>query len=240
MQFFILQRTYQTGQGSRSIKTKLIECYSKTGPWEGGPVDKKTNKRQQTQERRERILDVARVLFEEKGYQGATTAQIAAAAGVPEGTLFEVFHTKRDLAFALLERDIEVYLDFLELQLRGIEGALNRIRKFIWSHLYTWKRRRFIARFLILEIRQDAGFYESHAHDLIQRYNADLMGLIRDGIKEGSIREDVDIGMAQNVIFGGIEQTALNWALKGEPFDVDASTKQLCELVFRAIRAQHD
>ena len=203
---------------------------------EAGAVKKKMNKRQHSQERRERILDVARVLFEAKGYQGATTAQIAAAAGVPEGTLFEDFHTKRDLVFALLERDIEVYLDFLELQLRGIEGALNRIRKFVWSHLYTWRRRRFIARFLLLEIRQDSGFYESHAHDLIRRYDEDLTGLIKEGIEEGSIREDVEVGMVRNVIFGGIEQIALHWALKEEPFDVDASTKQLCELVFRAIQ----
>jgi TetR/AcrR family fatty acid metabolism transcriptional regulator len=200
-------------------------------------VKRKNNKKQQSQERRERILDVARVLFEEKGYQGATTAQIAVAAGVPEGTLFEDFRTKRDLVFALLERDIEVYLDFLELQLRGIEGALHRIRKFIWSHFYTWRRRRFIARFLILEIRQDPGFYGSHAYDLIQRYNEDLLDLIKEGIQEGSIRENVNTEMVRNLIFGGIEQTALHWALKEEPFDVDASTKQLCELVFRAIQA---
>lgn len=180
---------------------------------------------------------MARALFEERGYQGATTAQIAAAAGVPEGTLFEDFRTKRDLVFAVLESDIEVYLDFLELQLRGIEGALNRIRKFIWSHLYTWRRRRFIARFLILEVRQDPGFYQSHAHDLIQRYDEDLMGLIKEGIEEGSIRADVNAEMARNLIFGGIEQTALHWALKEEPFDVDASTKELCELVLRAIQA---
>lgn len=180
---------------------------------------------------------MARALFEAKGYQGTTTAQIAEGAGVPEGTLFEDFHTKRDLVIALLERDIEVYLDFLELQLRGIEGALNRIRKFIWSHLYTWRRRRFIARFLLLEIRQDPGFYQSHAHDLMLRYEEDLMGLIRDGIQEGSIRADVDTEMVRNVIFGGIEQTALHWALQEEPFDVDATTKQLCDLVFRAIQA---
>ena len=218
-----------------------FECYSEEPLFhecpEGGAVKKKANKRQPSQDRRERILEVARALFEEKGYQGATTAQIAAAAGVPEGTLFEDFRTKRDLVFAVLERDIEVYLDFLEIQLRGIEGALNRIRKFIWSHLYTWRRRRFIARFLILEVRQDPGFYQSHAHDLMQRYDEDLMALIKEGIEEGSIRADINAEMVRNVIFGGIEQMALHWALKEEPFDVDTSTKELCGLVFRAIQA---
>jgi TetR/AcrR family fatty acid metabolism transcriptional regulator len=180
---------------------------------------------------------VAGELFEANGYQGTTTAEIAAAAGVPEGTLFEDFRTKRDLVFAVLERDIEVYLDFLELQLRGIEGALNRIRKFVWSHLYTWRRRRFIARFLILEIRQDPGYHQSHAHGLMQRYEADLMSLIRDGIEEGSIRREVDIRMVRHLIFGGIEQIAIHWAMEEKPFDVDVSTKQLCELIFRAIEA---
>jgi len=189
------------------------------------------------QERRERILDVARVLIGEHGYQGTTTAQIAREAQVPEGTLFEYFRTKRDLAFALLERDVESYVDFLELQLRGIEGVLNRIRKFIWSHLYTWRKRRFVARLLILEMRQDPGFFDSAAYEAAQRYNELLLGLIREGIEEGSIRPDVDPAMVLKLILGGIEQIALPWAAREEAYDVDASTREICDLVFRAIQA---
>ncbi len=204
---------------------------------EDGAAGQKVARRRRSLERRERILHVARHLFEEKGYQGATTAQIAAEAGVPEGTLFEYFRTKRDLVLALIERDIEIYLDFLELQLRGIEGALNRIRKFIWSHFYTWRKRRFTARFLILEMRQDPGFYQSTAYRLITRYNDLLLGLIQEGIEEGSIRPDVDPEMVRNLILGGIEQTSLPWALREEPFDVDSRTKQLSGLIFSAIQA---
>ncbi|MEW6440560.1 MAG: TetR/AcrR family transcriptional regulator [bacterium] len=190
------------------------------------------------QERRERILDVARVLFEVHGYQGTTTAQIAREAQVPEGTLFEYFRTKRDLAFALLARDMESYVDFLELHLRGIEGALHRIRKFIWSHLYTWRKRRFVARFLMLEMRQDAGFFDSAAHGLASRYRDLLLSLVREGIEDGSIRSDVEPAMVLHLILGAIEQIALPWAAKEEPFDVDDNTRGLCDLVFRAIRAE--
>jgi AcrR family transcriptional regulator len=180
---------------------------------------------------------VARILFEEHGYQGTTTAQIAREAQVPEGTLFEYFRTKKDLVFALLERDMESYVDFLELQLRGIEGALNRIRKFIWSHLYTWRKRRFVARFLTLEVRQDPAFYESAAYQVGVRYNQLLLSLIRQGMEEGTIRKDVDPEMEQKLILGGIEQISLPWAAREEPFDVDSGTRGLCDLIFRAIQA---
>lgn len=200
------------------------------------PISHKSTKKLQLKERHDRILDVARGLFEAQGYQGTTTAQIAREAGVPEGTLFEDFPTKRDLVFSLLERDMEVYLDFLELQLRGIEGSLNRIRKFVWSHLYTWRKRRFVARFLILEIRQDPRFEESAAYHLSCRYIQLLLNLIKEGIEDGSIGPEVNPEMVMHLILGAIDHTVLPWALKEEPFDVDASAKDLCDLIFKGIR----
>jgi len=132
---------------------------------------------------------------------------------------------------------MEAYVHFLELHLRGIEGVLNRIRKFIWSHLYVWRKSRFVARFLILEMRQDPGFCESAAYGIVRRYDDLLLSFIREGIEDGSIRPDLDPVMVLNLILGGIEQVALPWASREEPFDVDASAKGLCELVFRAVQA---
>lgn len=189
-------------------------------------------------DRRARILDAARFLFEQGGYQATTTAQIAREAGIPEGSLFEYFRTKKELLFALLERDMAAYIDFLELHLRGIEGALNRIRKFIWSHLYTLREKRFVARFLLLEVRQDPDYYRSAAYGLVRRYSNLLHDLIQSGIKEGTIRPDVDSKMVRHLILGAIEQIALPWAAQGRPYDVDASVQELCRLVFRSIQSQ--
>lgn len=48
-------------------------------------------------ETRQRIIDAAQSLFAERGYDGATTASIAAAAGVAEKTLFKYFTSKKEL-----------------------------------------------------------------------------------------------------------------------------------------------
>jgi AcrR family transcriptional regulator len=46
---------------------------------------------------RSRILDAARQIFSARGYGGATTRAIAAAAGVNELTLFRTFQSKKNL-----------------------------------------------------------------------------------------------------------------------------------------------
>ena len=50
---------------------------------------------------RERLLGAARAVFAAKGYQAATTREIAARAGVAELTLFRHFSSKQGLFEAL-------------------------------------------------------------------------------------------------------------------------------------------
>lgn len=50
---------------------------------------------------RDKILDAALILFSEKGYNGATTSEIAREAGVAEGTIFRYFPSKKDLLFSV-------------------------------------------------------------------------------------------------------------------------------------------
>lgn len=51
---------------------------------------------------RERIVDAAERLFAERGYDGTSTAKVAAAAGVPQGLVFYYFTTKLDLLLAIV------------------------------------------------------------------------------------------------------------------------------------------
>lgn len=52
-------------------------------------------------ERRDRILDAALRVFAERGFHGATTRELAKAAGVSEALMFRHFPTKEDLYIAL-------------------------------------------------------------------------------------------------------------------------------------------
>ncbi|WP_166647466.1 TetR/AcrR family transcriptional regulator [Prosthecobacter fusiformis] len=59
------------------------------------------NSRLPSDERRGRILDAALKVFAERGFHGATTRELARAAGVSEALMFRHFPTKEDLYLAL-------------------------------------------------------------------------------------------------------------------------------------------
>jgi TetR/AcrR family transcriptional regulator len=64
-------------------------------------VDPKT--RLPASDRRRQLLDTALDVFSRKGFQGTTTKEIAAAAGVTEAIIFRHFPTKQDLYNAVLD-----------------------------------------------------------------------------------------------------------------------------------------
>ncbi len=54
--------------------------------------------------RRDHILDSAITVFDAEGFRGATIHTIAQAAGVSDGTIYNVFENKEDILLAVLQR----------------------------------------------------------------------------------------------------------------------------------------
>jgi len=77
----------------------------KAGP---APAGKTRGKRVENKEKTRRaILQAALDLFAEKGFYHTTTKAISRKAGIAEGTLFNYFETKEDLALYFFERELD-------------------------------------------------------------------------------------------------------------------------------------
>jgi len=63
-------------------------------------------RREQAEQTRQRVLDAAAGLFEQRGYEGASIAAIAAEAGVSEETIYARFKNKRTLLGELVLRAV--------------------------------------------------------------------------------------------------------------------------------------
>jgi len=63
---------------------------------------RKPKSAEENMDRHDEILAAAVSVFSEKGYSGATTSQVAKAAGVAEGTIFRYFKTKKELLSAIV------------------------------------------------------------------------------------------------------------------------------------------
>ena len=77
---------------------------------------------QKKQETRRRIVECARNLFNDKGFEQTTTRDIAAAAEIAAGTMFNYFPTKEALAMTIVEEALDGAATEFEGRLRGDEA----------------------------------------------------------------------------------------------------------------------
>ena len=73
---------------------------------------------------RRKILDAALELFQEQGLEGTTTKQISRRAGIAEGTLFNYFKTKEDLALYFFQKETSDLVDWFHSNPRLKKAAL--------------------------------------------------------------------------------------------------------------------
>jgi AcrR family transcriptional regulator len=78
--------------------------------------------RQSAEQRREAVLEAALVEFAERGLHGASTDEIARRAGISQPYLFRLFHTKKELYVASVERCLRETLDAFERASAGLGG----------------------------------------------------------------------------------------------------------------------
>jgi AcrR family transcriptional regulator len=82
------------------------------------PAGKRDRNKEKT---KEKILAAALELFQENGLDGTTTKQISKKAGIAEGTLFNYFKTKEDLALFFFQKETHDLIEWF-----GREARLQR------------------------------------------------------------------------------------------------------------------
>src|ERR1700742_1626721 len=91
-------------------------------------------------ERRRRVLEAAREVFIEFGYDDATTREIAARAGVAVGTVFVYARDKRDLLMTIVNDDLEAVTDESFAGLDGGEPFLEKLITLFEPRYRYWVR----------------------------------------------------------------------------------------------------
>ncbi|MER7809351.1 MULTISPECIES: TetR/AcrR family transcriptional regulator [Streptomyces] len=64
-------------------------------------------------ERREQLLDIGRILFADKGFEGTSVEEIAARAGVSKPVVYEHFGGKEGLYAVVVDREMRQLLDMV-------------------------------------------------------------------------------------------------------------------------------
>jgi len=129
-----------------------------------------------------KIAEALRGLLEQKEFNAITTAEIARSAGVTEALIYKYFKDKRDLLHQVLVEYLEQYHVRVREDLRGIQGALNKLRKLIWSHIHVYATNRVFARILLIEVRNHKDYYKSETYERVKIYSSTVLDILEEGV----------------------------------------------------------
>ena len=185
-----------------------------------------------------KIMNALRSLLEEKEFSAITWAEIARTAGVNEGLIYKYFKDRRNLLHQILKEYLEGYLERLKFDLKGIEGAINKIRKLIWTTINLYSSNRVFAKILLLEVRNFPGYFQSETYLLVRDYAKTILEVIDEGIRRSEIRDDIPPKHLRQVILGSIEHLCLPCVIFNKEIDPDVLTENLCKILFERIKNQ--
>jgi AcrR family transcriptional regulator len=158
---------------------------------------------------RRRILDAAWKLFNERGIDRVTMAEITTGSGVQPSTIYQYFSNKDDIVWAIVGELMRESAERAKQMLKGAPNALARITallELMADELATERERvRFMAQFDAMYARdwpvERLLTLESQIYAQPFRWFAEL---IREGIKDGSLRSDLDPDLTMQAVINGV------------------------------------
>lgn len=163
---------------------------------------------------RQRLYDAALSLIAEQGYDATTVDQIAERAGVAKGTVYYNFGGKEELYTALLEWGVSRLAETLHAAIpapeEGVDDreSLTRVLRagvvFIGEHEE-------LARMLMAEAWRTNRAWYATVHQLRNEAIGVITGQLERLAERGSLRPDLDTGLASTALFGMVVTVALNW-----------------------------
>ena len=173
------------------------------------------------------IIDAATRLFAEQGYQQTTISEIAKRVGLAEGSIYDHFRGKEDLLLTIPDVWVTKAIDELEVQLLGIEGAFNKLRKFLWWYIHYIQSEPMTAKVVFLFLKTNPNFIESEVYPNVRTFYAGLIRIFEEGIESGEMAEDLDPFVARSIVLGTIEHMVIRWLLKEMKYSLFDNLEQV-------------
>jgi TetR/AcrR family fatty acid metabolism transcriptional regulator len=188
---------------------------------------------------RSRIIESARKLFAEQGYQKTTVVDISKQAGLSEAALYEYFQGKEDLLLTIPDLWVSELLSDLEGQLFGIKGAVNKLRKYLWWYLRRIEQSPLDAKIVYLFLKTNANFMNTEVYSNVRKLYVYLINIFEEGKSTGEMKPDLDPYAARNIFIGTVDHIVTRWLLKDMSYSLFDNLEGVFGLMADAFTANH-
>lgn len=188
-----------------------------------------------TDRKRAEIVRLAAELFDSQGYHGTSVDDIAEAAGIRKPTLYHYFGGKQEILYWIHEEFSQIAIRRQEVRAQRGGSAPDDLVELMYDvisvldthpgHVRSYfEYEREMREEDQREIRRHRRHYQAMVRDVVKR-----------GMAEGDFREDVDVDLTVNAIFGMCNWT-YQWYRKGGRWKAREVAESFADLVVRGMR----
>jgi AcrR family transcriptional regulator len=194
-------------------------------------------KRKNTEFRQQQIIEAAAKLIFKYGSEHLTVKRIAAEVGISEAAIYRHFKSKKSILSFLLSHIEESLLGDISPETTGTEPlTLNTIENIIRNHFSVIGMRKGISFQVVAEvISLGDRKLNKQASQTIDKYISRLKELLTDGVRDGAVRQDIDLGASATLLFALIQGLVNIWSLSDGNFNLIEKYTSLWKIYREAV-----
>jgi len=185
---------------------------------------------------KDRIINSAKKLFAEQGYQKTTVVDISKQAGLSEAALYEYFQGKEDLLLTIPDLWVAELIEDLKDQLFGLKGAFNKLRKYLWWNMRRIEQSPLDAKIVYLFLKTNANFMKTEVYSNVKILYSFLTDIFEEGKKSGEMKPDLDPLLARAIFIGAMDHLVTRWLLKDMSYSLFDNLEGVFSLMEDAFR----
>lgn len=185
-------------------------------------------------------MQAAAEVFQERGYQGATMADIAKRVRLTAGSLYHHFPAgKRDLLLAVLSSGLETVLDQIRVVLMSTNSATKRLEHMITIHVINATQNVSVGAAMVFEIRALLEMSDAQAERQAflkdrDEFERSFRQVIEEGIVAGEFRA-VDVPVFVKGLLGAHNWINV-WYRPGGRLNGEMLAVQMVDMFLHALR----
>ncbi len=174
-------------------------------------------------------------MIAENGFFNARVSEIAARAGVADGTVYLYFKNKDHILREAIDTAFRSFFDRAKHEIQGVESARTQLELLARLHLETLAAHRHLAIVMQTEVRQSARFIAEFSHQHLVDYLNLVREVVRLGQDQGIFRREVSDRLVAHCMFGALDEMVSSWVFTGRSFDPEKTASAVLNLIFSGI-----
>lgn len=184
------------------------------------------------------IIEAALQVIAENGYHASQVSKIAKQADVADGTIYLYFKNKEDILISVFKEKMGSFIKHIEYKIKQEATADKQLLTLIETHFNQLSENKYLAIVTQLELRQSKPKLREEINNVLKAYLDIIDLIVQNGIDEKLFRDDIDVRLMRQMIFGTLDETVTSWVMKSHRYNLIDQAPMVHDLLTRGFNIQ--